>query len=144
MLYLAIGFAVIGLLAFIGRARPQVTKGQWRVVSGTVSVAAFLGAAFVALRGGWPEALVLMALGAWTALAARRPAAGGPRVRKSKVASGMSLEDARSTLGVGPDATKEDIQAAYARLIRRVHPDAGGAPGLAAQLNAARDRLLKS
>jgi len=29
------------------------------------------------------------------------------------------------------------------RLMRRVHPDAGGAEGLAVQLNAARERLLR-
>ena len=46
-------------------------------------------------------------------------------------------------LGVGPDASREEIQAAYARLIRAVHPDAGGTSGLAARLNAARDTLLK-
>jgi DnaJ-class molecular chaperone len=40
--------------------------------------------------------------------------------------------------GAGPD----EIQAAYVRLMRAVHPDAGGTSGLAAQLNAARDRLL--
>jgi hypothetical protein len=28
--------------------------------------------------------------------------------------------------------------------MQKVHPDRGGAPGLAAQLNAARDRLLKN
>lgn len=55
----------------------------------------------------------------------------------------MSLAEARSTLGVGPEAGETEIRAAYDRLIRRVHPDAGGAPGLAAQLNAARDRLLE-
>ena len=41
------------------------------------------------------------------------------------------------------DATAEEIQAAYMRLMRSVHPDKGGTSGLAAQLNAARDRLLK-
>ena len=39
-------------------------------------------------------------------------------------------------------ATKAEIQAAYTRLMRAVHPDKGGTAGLAAQLNAARDRLL--
>ena len=42
-----------------------------------------------------------------------------------------------------PEATPDEIQAAYVRLMRRVHPDAGGAAGLASQLNAARDRLLR-
>jgi curved DNA-binding protein CbpA len=55
----------------------------------------------------------------------------------------MSLDEARSILGVGADATREEIQAAYSRLMRLAHPDKGGTSGLAAQLNAARDRLLK-
>ena len=55
----------------------------------------------------------------------------------------MSLSEARAILGVDEAAGAEEIRAAYARLIRRAHPDAGGSAGLAAQLNAARDRLLK-
>jgi curved DNA-binding protein CbpA len=55
----------------------------------------------------------------------------------------MSAAEARSILGVEPTATPQDIKAAYARLIQRAHPDKGGTTGLAAQLNAARDRLLK-
>jgi DnaJ-class molecular chaperone len=55
----------------------------------------------------------------------------------------MSDAEARRILGVGPAATREEIQAAYTRLMRAVHPDKGGTAGLAAQLNAARDRLLK-
>jgi DnaJ-class molecular chaperone len=55
----------------------------------------------------------------------------------------MSLKDAQSVLGVGPEATPEEIQAAYTRLMRMAHPDKGGTTGLATQLNAARDRLLE-
>jgi curved DNA-binding protein CbpA len=62
------------------------------------------------------------------------------RVRES--GGGPSLAEARSILGVGPQASRAEIQAAYARLIRMAHPDKGGTAGLAAQLNAARDRLL--
>jgi curved DNA-binding protein CbpA len=54
----------------------------------------------------------------------------------------MSLSEARSVLGLGADASREDILEAHARLIRRTHPDAGGTDGLAAHLTAARDRLL--
>ena len=46
-------------------------------------------------------------------------------------------------LGVGPAASVQEIQAAYARLMHRAHPDQGGTTGLATQLNIARDRLLK-
>ena len=57
--------------------------------------------------------------------------------------AGMSASEARSILGVEPEATPEQIRAAYTRLMQRAHPDKGGTTGLAAQLNAARDRLLK-
>lgn len=53
----------------------------------------------------------------------------------------MSPADARAILGVGPEAGVKEIDAAYRRLMRSVHPDAGGTAGLAAQLNAARDVL---
>jgi DnaJ-class molecular chaperone len=55
----------------------------------------------------------------------------------------MSLDEARRILGVEAAASRKDVQEAYTRLMRAVHPDKGGTAGLAAQLNAARDRLLK-
>lgn len=55
----------------------------------------------------------------------------------------MGRAEARALLGVGQDAAEADIRAAYARLIRLAHPDRGGTHGLAAQLNRARDVLLK-
>jgi curved DNA-binding protein CbpA len=54
----------------------------------------------------------------------------------------MSLREAREILGVGDEAGRAEIDAAYRRLMRRAHPDHGGSTGLASQLNAARDRLL--
>jgi curved DNA-binding protein CbpA len=54
----------------------------------------------------------------------------------------MGVSEACSILGVSEDATPAEIQAAYTRLMRLAHPDKGGTSGLAAQLNAARDRLL--
>jgi curved DNA-binding protein CbpA len=55
----------------------------------------------------------------------------------------MAVAEACAILGVEPDATPAEIQAAYTRLMRLAHPDKGGTSGLAAQLNAARDRLLR-
>jgi len=52
-------------------------------------------------------------------------------------------DKARRLLGVGASASREEIIAAHRRLVAKVHPDAGGSEGLAAELNAARDTLLK-
>ena len=55
---------------------------------------------------------------------------------------GLNEDEARAVLGVGPDATREEIVAAHRRLMQRVHPDRGGSDYLAAKLNAAKDLLL--
>jgi curved DNA-binding protein CbpA len=44
---------------------------------------------------------------------------------------------------VSDQASRAEIETAYRRLMQMAHPDRGGSAGLAAQLNAARDRLLK-
>ena len=63
-------------------------------------------------------------------------------VRKAPLAGeGMSEAEARAVLGVKAGASAKVVQKAYLRLIRRAHPDTGGTEGLAALLNAARDRL---
>ena len=54
----------------------------------------------------------------------------------------MSESEARAVLGLGPEATREEIIEAHRRLIQRLHPDRGGSDYLAAKLNAAKDLLL--
>lgn len=54
----------------------------------------------------------------------------------------MSVEEAREILGVAPEATNEEIEAAYRAAIKRNHPDAGGSTWLAAKINEARKLLL--
>ena len=56
---------------------------------------------------------------------------------------GMPRDDAARLLGVAPDADAATVNAAHRRLIARVHPDAGGNAELAAQINRARDALLR-
>ncbi len=54
----------------------------------------------------------------------------------------MGRVEAYEVLGLSPDASQEQIQAAYRRLMQRLHPDHGGSAYLAARLNQARRVLL--
>lgn len=56
---------------------------------------------------------------------------------------GMAKSDAAKLLGVTPDAGTDAVIDAHRRLIAKVHPDAGGSAELAAQINRARDTMLK-
>jgi hypothetical protein len=139
MLYLALGAAALWFLVGLGRGQKIFKRREWRLMSGAFALAAFAGAAYVGLRGGWEISIVLAILGLWLVTTARINGAGVPAPR---VSTRMTETEARSILGVGPEASDEDIQAAYTRLMRMAHPDKGGTTGLATQLNAARDRLL--
>ena len=54
----------------------------------------------------------------------------------------MPPSEARRLLGVGEDATLQEIREAHRRLIAKVHPDAGGSAELATRVNTARDALV--
>ena len=141
MIYVALGCLVLLVLVSAGRrGRPVRLRREWRFVSGAGALALFVLAAFMAFCEAWVVAVPLVVVGGVLMTSARL----NPRRRPPPADSEpMSESQARSILGVGPDAGREEIQAAYRRLIERVHPDKGGAAGLAAQLNAARDRLLR-
>jgi len=140
MLYLVIGAVVVVFLVW-GRRKPFLKGDGWRIGAGVIALVAFAGAAYAGIRGAWEPGVVLFVIGLWTAMTARQRPLARPARADTKLA--LSLAEARSILGVGPSATSAEIQAAYSRLIRVAHPDKGGTAGLAAQLNAARDRLLK-
>jgi hypothetical protein len=128
--------ALLALLVWVGRKPARVTgvPRVWRaLIAALVAVAAVVSA----LRGGWIPSLVLIGLSAWLAQTSRPT-----RISPASLKSGMSLREAREILGVGDEAGKAEIDAAYRRLMQRAHPDHGGSTGLASQLNAARDRLL--
>jgi hypothetical protein len=141
MSYLVLGAIALWLI-LRASGRPILKRREWRFVTAAAAVAAFAGAAYAGVREAWAPAAVLVVFGSWLALSTRRPP-GTPAPAPPK-AGRMSLEEARSILGVGPAAGPDEIRAAYTRLMRSVHPDKGGTQGLAAQLNAARDRLLRS
>jgi hypothetical protein len=68
----------------------------------------------------------------WRDEGAPPPPAGAP----------MGRAEALGVLGLPPDADDDAVRAAHRRLVKRVHPDAGGSAALAAQINAAKDALL--
>jgi len=54
----------------------------------------------------------------------------------------MSAEEAREVLGVAPEASRDEIQSAFRRLVKKYHPDQGGSAYLTRRINEARDVLL--
>ena len=57
--------------------------------------------------------------------------------------TGMTHEEALEVLNLSASATKKEIIEAHKRLMQRIHPDRGGSSYLAAQINCAKDVLLK-
>ncbi len=58
--------------------------------------------------------------------------------------SAMTETLALEILGLGSDATREEITAAHRRLMQKMHPDRGGSDYLAQRINQARDFLLRN
>src|SRR5581483_7962084 len=151
LLLVTIGLALM-YLVWLGRGEPVLTGAEWRLGAGWTSVAALIAAGFLAARGEWAISAILLAASAGLLLATRSRLASPPiwrwrerqgarnRAEASSRLRGkgdLTLEEARSVLGVSETATTAEIRAAYTRLMRTAHPDHGGTPGLAAQLNAA-------
>jgi hypothetical protein len=65
------------------------------------------------------------------------PGAAPPRMQ-------MPLAEGMQLLGVPPGYTREDINAAFRRMAKLAHPDAGGSGELFRRTVQARDRLLDS
>ncbi len=138
LIWLVLAGIALWALVRLGRVTERRGQGHWRVTATLIAAAAIGGGVLALARGAWWAGAALIAAGLWLTLSSRVR----PRVHRVEPER-MSATEARALLGVGPDATVGDIQAAWRRLMAHAHPDHGGTEGLAAQLNAARDRLLK-
>ena len=139
MQLIALGALALLILVWVGRGGGPIFKRRdWRIGAGMAALAALVAAAFLGLREAWIPAGGLLLLALSLAVGARKSG-----VAPGRGSSRMGLDEARSILGVAEGATPAEIRAAHKRLMRMAHPDQGGTTGLAAQLNAARDRLLQ-
>jgi hypothetical protein len=136
LIWLVLAAIAIWALVRLGRQGERRGRGQWRVAATLFSAVMLAGGVLLAMRGAWLPAGGLIGAALWLTLASRQRASPSRGDR-------LSEAEARSVLGVEADATPQAVNAAWRRLMGRAHPDQGGTEGLAARLNAARDRLLK-
>ncbi len=135
LIWLVLAGVAVWALIRLGRQTEGPRRGQWRVASTLIAAALLAGGALALSRGVWITGAALIGAALWLTLASRIRSVP-PRPER------LSDAEARSILGVSADATAQEINAAWRRLMARAHPDQGGTEGLAARLNAARDRLL--
>jgi hypothetical protein len=133
MTYLAICILTLALLVGLGR-RPLMIRAQGRLLSGVLAFAAAAAVAVAVIWHKWVDGLILLGSAAWFTATASDDRYAPP--------VSMRRDEAAALLGVSEGADREEVEAAYRRLMFRVHPDQGGAAGLAAQINAARKTLL--
>ncbi len=65
------------------------------------------------------------------------------RSRGARSSRALTLDEAYMVLGLDRQATRNDVLTAHRNLMKRFHPDQGGSTYLAAQVNEAKEVLLK-
>ena len=81
--------------------------------------------------------------GAYTGGSGHNENESGQYDNRRSNAGDMTADEACKILDVAKDATREEINRAYKKQIKTVHPDHGGSDYLASRLNAARSLLLR-
>lgn len=141
-------YIVLGIVAFLALwfglhalARASA-EGLRRVVLFCATLLGGALAGYLFLKGNVP--LGSLVLGAVLGLYfPRRRSTAQARAAPFTAADPMTLEEACDILGVRPQANRQEIEAAYRALIKKLHPDSGGTDWFARRLTAAREFLLK-
>jgi len=139
LIWLALAAIAVWALVRLGRQGERRGRREWRVAATLVSAALLGGGVLAGAKGSWLIAAGLVGAGLYLVMASRM----APALDRRPNREALSESEARSILGVQPGASPEVVNSAWRRLMGRAHPDQGGTEGLAARLNAARDRLLK-
>lgn len=131
----------MGALGMFSRAQIKDIKrfGAWVAAIGGLA----LGALLLLTGRGAVAVSALMFLGplVWQWMTPKVAALGAKPSPRAAPGT-MTRTEAFEILGLQSGATDSDIRAAYHRLMRAAHPDAGGSDWLAARINQARDTLL--
>lgn len=169
MIWIVFGAMAVATFLAVGQILVDADPARARKQIRTAAILTWIAGLGLCLVGKALFGLPLMALGALGAFAApaprrrsrvsegdRRGAAsrGRPHVERDAdprsgegggdLRSGvMTEQQAYQVLGLQPGAPPEDIARAHRTLMKKLHPDQGGATELAARVNAARDVLAK-
>lgn len=133
------GAALLLLWLFAGKGLKKLTFWDGAALGAAIVGAVLLLKGKPLIGGG-----IFAGAATWLMLSFRKGRAKRPLPPRAepKWTQAQSVADARALLGVEADAGAEEIRAAHRKLIALTHPDRGGTPALAAQINDARDLLL--
>jgi hypothetical protein len=118
---------------------------NWLVVASGMLVAVLRG--LLPLLRFWPllssfrQGAGVPGAGAGSSPFGSRPGNGGAPPGSSGRSQRMTRQEALQVFGLDEQATRDDVQREYRRLMRKIHPDLGGSSYLAAKLNEAKDVL---
>jgi hypothetical protein len=143
MLLLGAVTLVVGLLLASLVTRLSVSTLRTTVVA-TIVIFGVLAMVILLMSGRLGLAIAIGAYVFWL-LRLARSGQGQPQepATPPRQSGQMSRAQALDVLGLEVGAQPDDIEAAYKALIVKNHPDQGGTDWLAAQLNEARDVLMR-
>jgi len=140
MLILGLLIGLIALYRFFMQANVKQIKALFLTAVFTVICAALF---FLAITGRFPAALALLVALAPIVLGFYNRDALPKSHKPEKEPDVSTQEEALEILGLKAEASEEEIEKAYKKLMQKVHPDNEGSDWLAAKLNQARDLLLR-